>query len=164
MHLPGKADARDGIGGFAGGLNGFADSDGCGAPPVPGILLGPAGVRAGEGRVLFGTGSNNAAGFIKDQGARSSGSHIDAKGSDKASHLLWIYVRQGRDCGAKLSHREIRAISGVNHLRASFGGDILRLVLEEIFQIAAHHQVRRERDLARGTRAFHQELVQNSEG
>ena len=43
VHLPGKADARDGIGGFAGGLNGFADGDGCGAPPVPRILLGPAG-------------------------------------------------------------------------------------------------------------------------
>ncbi len=164
MHLPGKTDARDGVGGFSGRLNGFADSDGRGAPPVPGILFSPARMRAGEGRVLFGTGSNNAARFVKNEGARSTGSHINAKSSDKASRLLLDLLSAGRDCGAKLSRREICAISGVDYFRTSFGGDILRLVLEEIFQIAAHHQVRRERDLTRGTRTLHQELMQNTEG
>ena len=100
VHLPGKPDAGDGVCGLGGRLNGFADGDGRGAPPVRGILLGPAGMRAGEGRVLFCTGSNDAARFIEDQGACSTGSHINAKGCDKASRMLWIYFRQGRDCGA----------------------------------------------------------------
>jgi hypothetical protein len=78
MHLAGKADAGDGIAGKISGLKRFADGDAGGPPPVARILFGPAGFGTGEVGVLCGAGSENCAAVIKDDGASSTGTNVNA--------------------------------------------------------------------------------------
>jgi hypothetical protein len=85
VHLAGKADGCDGIGVEAGGLERFADSERRGAPPVAGILLGPAGLRTGEVGVLFCARSEDRAVFVEDDGAGSACSDVDAEDWNTAS-------------------------------------------------------------------------------
>ena len=101
VHLAGKADARDGFGGETRGLA---------------ALCGPRGPRRATSRAGLARPSRVAGWrscacssvpeartvpcFVEDYGAGSAGSHVDAKSSDKASHLLLDLFAAGRDCGA----------------------------------------------------------------
>jgi hypothetical protein len=76
--LAGKPDAGDGVAVETGGLQGFADGESRGAPPVARVLLGPARLRTGEVGVIFGARSENGAAVVKDNGASSAGSDINA--------------------------------------------------------------------------------------
>jgi hypothetical protein len=51
------------------------------------MLLGPANLRRGERRVLFGRGCDDAAVFINDQGARAAGAYVDAEQVDRKPRL-----------------------------------------------------------------------------
>jgi hypothetical protein len=66
MHLAGKSDGGDGLGGEARSLERFANSKGGGAPPVARVLLRPAGLRAGEIGMLLRTRSEDGAVLIED--------------------------------------------------------------------------------------------------
>jgi hypothetical protein len=76
--LAGKPDAGDGVASEPGGGEGFADGERRGAPPVARILLGPARLRTGKIGVLFGSGGEDGALVVKDNGASSASSDIDA--------------------------------------------------------------------------------------
>ncbi len=78
MHLAGEADAGDVVTGELRARESFFDGDAGGAPPVFGILFGPADLRRGEGRVFFGGGRENAALFVDDEGARAARAYVNA--------------------------------------------------------------------------------------
>jgi len=66
-------------GGLAGGGDGFGDGLLGGAPPVFGVLLGPAGFGRAEGRVLARCRGEDFAGLIHNDGAGSAGAYVDSK-------------------------------------------------------------------------------------
>src|SRR5271165_106185 len=100
VHLSRKADAHNLVRRCARGLNCFSDRNCRCPPPIRRVLLRPTGLWTRERRVLCCSGSNNAPHFIQNQRARSTGSHVNAKGSDKASRLLLDLL----PVGTRLSH------------------------------------------------------------
>jgi len=87
VHLAGKTDRGDGIGGETRGLQRFANGQRGGAPPVARILFGPAGLGTGEIGVLFRAGSEDCAAFIDDDGARAAGTDVNTENWNTASFL-----------------------------------------------------------------------------
>jgi outer membrane protein TolC len=81
VHLAGEADGFDG-GGVAcgcGGFEGSGDGELGGAPPVVGVLLGPARVLGVDGGVVGGVRAENFAVAVDEHGARASGAYVDAE-------------------------------------------------------------------------------------
>jgi hypothetical protein len=76
VHLTGEADAGDFIGGQIRAGDGFADGDASGAPPVFGMLFGPADLRRSEGLMVFCRRRDDTAMSVEDQGARASGADV----------------------------------------------------------------------------------------
>ena len=100
MHLAGEADARNVVGAQMGGLQRLADRRSAGAPPVAWILLGPTKARAGEGLVLFRSGSDDFPGRVHDERARAAGSYVDSEIRDVplldlSSYLLDLMLAGG---------------------------------------------------------------------
>lgn len=87
VHLAGKTYGGDGFASETRDLQRFADSESGGAPPVAGILLGPAGHWAGEVGVLFRARGEHCTVFIENESARSAGSDVDAEDWNTASFL-----------------------------------------------------------------------------
>jgi hypothetical protein len=61
VHLAGKADASNIFAAEIGARKRFANGEASGAPPVFGMLLGPADLRRGEGLMIRSGGGGNAA-------------------------------------------------------------------------------------------------------
>ena len=87
MHLAGKPDSGDGFSGEARSLQRFANRESRGAPPVAWVLLGPAGLRAGEVGVLFRARGEDCAVLVEDYGAGSACADVDTEDWDTASFL-----------------------------------------------------------------------------
>jgi len=68
-------------------LQRFANRESRGAPPVARVLLGPAGLRAGEVGVLFRARGEDCAVLVKDYGAGSACAYVDAEDWNTASCL-----------------------------------------------------------------------------
>jgi len=85
VHLTGKPDSGDGVSCEARSLERFANGERGGAPPVARVLLRPAWLRAGKIGVLFRARSEDGAVVVKDYGARSACSDIDAEDRNTAS-------------------------------------------------------------------------------
>jgi hypothetical protein len=85
VHLAGETDGGDGFGREARGPDGFANRQCGGAPPVARILLRPPRLRAVEIGVFFRARGEDCAEFIKDDGAGSAGSDVDAEDWNAAS-------------------------------------------------------------------------------
>ena len=81
VHLAGEADGFDlgAVAGGAGGLEGAEDGLLRGAPPVFGILLGPADVFGVDGRVVGGVGGEDVACAVDEDGAGAAGADVDAE-------------------------------------------------------------------------------------
>jgi len=79
VHLAGEADGGDGLAWFRGGGERSADGLLRGAPPVLGVLLGPAGVRRFEGLMLAGSSGDEFSVSVNDNGARTARAHIHSK-------------------------------------------------------------------------------------
>jgi len=77
--LTGEADAGDVFGAEVGTRDSIANREAGGTPPVFRVLLGPADLRRSERLVFFGSGRDDAAVAIDDDGARSSGTNVDPK-------------------------------------------------------------------------------------
>jgi hypothetical protein len=97
VHLAGESDGGDGFGCEARGLEGFANRQCDGAPPVARILLRPAGLRTGEVGVLFRARRQDRAVFVEEDGAGSAGSDVDAEDGDTASFLSQSRARLAQD-------------------------------------------------------------------
>jgi hypothetical protein len=83
--LAGEADASDFFGAQVCTGDGFANRDAGGAPPVFGLLLGPANLRRSERLMFFRGGGDDAAPAVDDDGARSSGTNVNPEYVDIAS-------------------------------------------------------------------------------
>ena len=92
-----ESDGGDGFGCEARGLEGFANRQCGGAPPVARILLRPAGLRTGEVGVLFRARRKDRAVFVEDDGTGSAGSDVDAEDGNTASFLSQSCARLARD-------------------------------------------------------------------
>jgi hypothetical protein len=57
----------------------LTNSETAGAPPIPGILLGPTRLRRGKCAMLFRARRDDAAGGVDSHGARAAGANVDAK-------------------------------------------------------------------------------------
>ena len=77
VHLAGEADGFDGGGVGAALFENAADGELGGAPPVVGILLGPADVLGANGLVLAGHGRDDAAVMVDQDCSCSTGADID---------------------------------------------------------------------------------------
>jgi hypothetical protein len=85
VHLAGETYGGDGFGGEPGRLERFTNRERRGAPPVAGILLCPAGLRAGELSVLFGARGEDRPAPVEDNRAGSAGADVDAEDGNTAS-------------------------------------------------------------------------------
>jgi hypothetical protein len=85
VHLTGEANANDFFSFEVGTRDDLANRDAGGAPPVFGMLLGPADLRRSEGLMLFRGGGDDPAVAIDDDGARSSGTNVNPEYVDRAS-------------------------------------------------------------------------------
>jgi hypothetical protein len=85
VHLARKADGGDGVSCEARSLKRFTNRESGGAPPVTRILLGPAGLGAGEVGVLFRARGKDRAAIVEDDGAGSARSNVDAEDWNNAS-------------------------------------------------------------------------------
>ncbi len=56
-----------------------------GAPPVFGVLLGPADVGGGDGGVLGGVRGEDFAGAVDENGAGAAGAYVNAE-----KHFVWL--------------------------------------------------------------------------
>ena len=65
----------------------FANRERRGAPPVAWVLLGPAGLRAGEVGVLFRARGEDCAVLVEDYGAGSACADVDTEDRNTASFL-----------------------------------------------------------------------------
>lgn len=65
----------------------FANRESRGAPPVAWVLLGPAGLRAGEVGVLFRARGEDCAVLVEDYGAGSACAYVDTEDRNTASFL-----------------------------------------------------------------------------
>ena len=88
VHLAGKTDGRDVFGDETRNLQRFANRESRGAPPVARVLLGPAGLRAGEIGVFFRAGGEDCAVFVEDYGASAACAYVDPEDWNTASFLL----------------------------------------------------------------------------
>ena len=79
VHLPGETNAGDVFSAQAGLRHRFAHGDAACAPPVFGMLLGPADLRGSKRRVLFGSGRDDAALLVDDQRACSAGANVNTE-------------------------------------------------------------------------------------
>ena len=86
VHLAGKTNGGEGIGGEAGGLQRFANSDGSGAPPVARILLRPAGLRAGKIGMFLGARGENGAVAVQNDRASAACADVNAENWNGASY------------------------------------------------------------------------------
>jgi hypothetical protein len=77
VHLAGKADAGDVFAAEIRFGERLADGEAGGAPPVFGMLLGPADLRRGEGLVIRGGGRDNATVAIDYDGARAASANVN---------------------------------------------------------------------------------------
>ena len=92
VHLAGEADGVDGRG-FTRAASDLADGLLRGAPPVFGVLLGPAGVRDAK-RLMLGRGfGNDVPFFIHQNGARAACAHIHTQ-----KHGVSSFVRVQNKC------------------------------------------------------------------
>jgi len=76
VHLSGEADAGDFFGGQICARDGFTDGEASGAPPVFGMLFGPADLRRSEELMVFCRRRDDTATAIENQGARASGADV----------------------------------------------------------------------------------------
>ena len=65
----------------------FANRESRGAPPVTWVLLGPAGLRAGEVGVLFRARGEDCAVLVEDYGAGTACAYVDTEDRNTASFL-----------------------------------------------------------------------------
>ena len=83
MHLPGEADGIDLRAGLADGVDRGGDRAVDrflgGAPPVFGVLLGPAGMGDAEGMMFARSRGDDLALFVHNYGARSAGANINSQ-------------------------------------------------------------------------------------
>ncbi len=84
VHLAGEADGfdLDAVAGGGCGFEGAEDGFLRGAPPVFGVLLGPADVRGGDGGVVGGVGGEDLACAVDEDGAGAAGADVDAEKHD----------------------------------------------------------------------------------
>jgi hypothetical protein len=85
VHLTGKADAGDVFAAEIRFGERLADGEAGGAPPIIGMLFGPADLRRGEGLMIRSGGRYNAAVAIDYDGACSAGADVNPKQVDRAS-------------------------------------------------------------------------------
>jgi hypothetical protein len=83
VHLAGEADAGDFFAAEVRGRKRLANRDAGGAPPVFGVLLGPADLGRGEGLMLFGSRGDDATVVIDDDDASSSGTNVNPENADR---------------------------------------------------------------------------------
>jgi hypothetical protein len=88
VHLAGKTDGRDVFGDETRSLQSFVNRESRGAPPVARVLLGPAGLRAGEIGVFLRAGGEDCAVFVEDYGASAACAYVDPEDWNTASFLL----------------------------------------------------------------------------
>src|SRR5260370_42257853 len=84
VHLTGEANSSDFFSFEVGIRDDLANRDAGGAPPVFGILLGPADLRRSKGLELFPGGGDDPAGVIDDDAARSPGANVNPEYVDRA--------------------------------------------------------------------------------
>lgn len=77
VHLAGEADTGDIFAGEIGIRERLANGEAGGAPPILGMLLGPADLRRGEGLVIGGGRRDDPAVAINYDGARAAGANVD---------------------------------------------------------------------------------------
>ena len=85
VHLTGEANTSDFFSVEIGTRDGLANRDAGRAPPVFGVLFGPADLRGSEGLMLFRSGGNDAAVAIDDDGTRSTCTNVNPEYEDRAS-------------------------------------------------------------------------------
>ena len=90
----------------AGRREGFADGEAAGAPPVFGMLFGPADLRSGERLMFFGSGGEEAAGMVEDEGTSAAGADVNAEDRDKAS---WDVEGRGTSYKTKIEKRNSKS-------------------------------------------------------
>jgi hypothetical protein len=95
VHLTGEANASDFFSVEIGARDGLTNRDAGGAPPVFGVLLGPADLWRSKGLVLFRSGGDDAAMAIDDDGTRSASTNVNAEYVDRASSR----TSKWNDCG-----------------------------------------------------------------
>jgi hypothetical protein len=93
VHLTGETYAGDFFGAKVGTRERLANREAGGAPPVFGVLLGPADLRRSEGLMLFRCGRNDVAVAVNDDGARTSSTNVNPEYVDRASSTTsrWNY-------------------------------------------------------------------------
>src|SRR6266478_5409443 len=135
VHLTGEAKASDFFSFEVGTRDGLANRNARGAPPVFGMLLGPADLRRSEGLMLFRGGGNNPAVAIDDDGARSSCANVNPEYVDRASSIADVaHARYWtRSLSHFVGHEEERAHFEAGVLRAEAAGVVLLLDVDDLF-------------------------------
>src|SRR5260370_7282792 len=134
VHLTGEANASDFFGFEAGTRDDLANRDARGAPPVFGMLLGPADLRRSKGLMLFRGGSDDPALAIDNHGPRSSVATLNpdsvnrtSSTSDVAHPRYWK-----RSLSHFVGHEEERAHFEAGIFRSEAVGVVLLLDVDDL--------------------------------
>ncbi len=136
VHLTGEANASDFFSFEVGTRDYLANRDAGGAPPVFGMLLGPADLRRSKGLMLLRGGSDDPAVAIDNDGARSSGANVNPEYVDRASSTIVVaYTRYWkRSLSHFVGHEEERAHFEAGVLRAEAVGVVLLFDIDDLFR------------------------------
>ncbi len=103
VHLAGEGEGFDGLGvaGVESGLEGAADGDLGGAPPVFGVLLGPADVLGVDGGVVGGVRGEDASRAVDEEGAGSAGADVDSEKHGGGGSLFLVAKESVAERGSR---------------------------------------------------------------